>query len=619
MPISRNPRMDRRRRLLRENGDEEPQDNTITRRRSRRSSEVESLEPTGTKRKAGYSQDVRKACGQRLVQLIPVRRRSFAAVCLVSLLIPGLLLTAHYLIHVKGLNNWWRHPLAVAMDVGHSRSIAAWLSSQLWLLCLAATVLTFQLRKHKLDDYNGEYRLWSWLVLTCLVASIDATTDITQLFASALDRWTQLNLGWSGPAVVDSTLAVLVGMLGLRMCTELKTVPMSLVLWLTGLIAWAASAALARPELKLEMSEPIRYWLISVFWIGGLTVIWLAALTYLRSIYVEAQRRFLLRGRMASAGVPLGQRIRESMPNMPRFRRGPTDEDGLPIEAPTPGSSRWAMPTMPSFLKRNRPSPASDALATPAPRRNRRARQDEPTDAPTNQTSAKHNQAATSQPNTNSDEPQQPAESTSRRGLGGFLRRSSSTSTPDENPVAPIAKDSAAKDSATPSQAKPSRLGNWLRRPKDDEEPDEYRKVSALTPEKPSANSVRSKQEREAPLDNEDDEPKQRRKWIPKLPRPNLRRPKLPSLPKPNIRGFISRLKMPKLPSLRLAPPKDEEDGTPEAQPPQELRPVSESRQLPGTTASHDEDYFDDDNDERPLSKAERKRLRRNQQQRRSA
>ncbi len=612
MPISRDARMDRRRRLLRENGDDEPQSNVTTRRRSRRPSEEELPEIAGAKRKAGYSQDVRKACGQRLVQLIPVRRRSFAAVCFISLLIPGLLLTAHYLIHVKGLNDWWRHPLAVAMDVGHSRSIAAWLSSQLWLLCLAATVLTFQLRKHKLDDYNGEYRLWSWLVLTCLVASIDATTDITQLFASALNRWTQLNLGWSGPAVVDSTLAVLVGMLGLRMCTELKSVPLSLVLWLSGLVAWAASAALARPELKLEMSEPIRYWLISVFWLGGLTVIWLSALTYLRSIYVEAQRRFLLRGRLASAGVPLGQRIRESMPSMPGFRRGTAAEQELQAEGEGLQRSRWGMPSMPNFLKRNRVQSEPDVAPPSASSRARGVREHEVIAVPSTQPSTRQIDAVPARHSASTAEHEQLAEPAARRGLGGFLRRNSRADSPVDKSV--------ARDSNAVAEPKPSRFGNWLRRPKDSDEAEEYRKVSKTRPEKSSIASDRSKRNREQLVDDESAEPVQRRKWIPKIPRPNFTRPRIPTIPKPNLGGFLSRLKMPKLPSLRLAPPEELDADDLSLKQPRELRPVSSDNQFPGTNASQEEDFFDDDNDGRPLSKAERKRMRRIQQQnRRSA
>ena len=309
MALARDTRMDRRRRILRESVES---DARAPAPRAARGVPAEGESPSG-KRAAGYSQDVRRACGQRLVQLIPVRRRSYAAVVLASLLAPALLLGAHYMIYVSGRLPWYGHPLAIAFDASHPRGIAAWLSSNLWLLCLGATTLTFQLRRHKLDDYNGEYRLWFWLVVTCLVASVDATTDITGAFGLALDRWTRLNLGWSGPAVVEATLAVLVGMLGVRLCSELKAVPTSLVLWLAGLAAWGASAALHRQELQVEISIQLRIWLAAALWLGGLSVIWLAALSYLRRTYIDAQRRFLLRGGLAAPGVPI-KRARRKVP-----------------------------------------------------------------------------------------------------------------------------------------------------------------------------------------------------------------------------------------------------------------------------------------------------------------
>jgi hypothetical protein len=553
MPISRDARMDRRRRLLRDTVDDDSQESSAApRRSSRRAGPPGEADEISPKRKAGYSQDVRKACGQRLVQLIPVRRRSFAAVVAVSLLIPGLLMGAHYLIHVTGQLQWWRHPLAIALDIGHPRSIAAWLSSQLWLLCLGATVLTFQLRKHKLDDYKGEYRLWFWLVLTCLVASIDATTSITELFSLALDPWAQSQLGWSGPAIVDATLAVLIGMLGLRMCSELKVVPFSLVWWLAGLVAWAVSAALARPEFRLEMSAPHRYWLTSTCWLGGLTLIWLAALTYLRTIYVEAQQRFLLRGRLASSGVPLGQRLRNSLPAMPRFRRTVEGQEELGGEAAQGAAAapRWKLPGMP----------------------------------------VKENSA-------------------------------------EEHPT--------GGKKSTDSPGSKSGFGGWLRRAKDNDEAEEYRKVSS------AKSNATTEQDTEAVE-------KPGRRWLPKLPRPKLPvaripRPKL-SLPKfsrsaaadsqsppektaqtktkEKRPGWLSRIKLPtvSLSALKLQPPSEQSDSTFSPQTPgrlKEVQPVSNNaRPLPGTQPVEDQDaYFDqDEQDGRQLSKAERKRLRRNQQ-----
>ena len=132
-------------------------------------------------------------------------------------------------------------------------------------------MLTFRLRRHKLDDYQGEYRLWFWLVTTCIIGSLDSTTGVTEIFGQSLDRWSQLNLGWSGKAVVQATLATLIGILGLRLCSELKNVPTSLIFWLLGLVAWAASATLSQELFKIDLSSQFRYWLRSALWIGGMT------------------------------------------------------------------------------------------------------------------------------------------------------------------------------------------------------------------------------------------------------------------------------------------------------------------------------------------------------------
>lgn len=657
MPISRDARTDRRRRLLRDNGDDETQPAGATRRSHRKTDAEVGQDSLGAKRKAGYSQDVRKACGQRLVQLIPVRRRSYAAVCLISLLIPGFLLAMHYWIHVTGQLPWWRHPLAVALDVGHPHSIAAWLSSQLWLLCLAATVLTFQLRRHKLDDYNGEYRLWFWLVLTCLVASVDATTSITKLFAQALDRWTQLNIGWSGPAVVDSTLAVLIGMLGLRMCSELKAVPLSLVLWLCGLVSWAGSAALARPELKLEMTAPIRYWLISTLWLGGLTLIWLSALTYLRSIYAEAQQRFLLRGRLASEGRPLGQRLRESIPAMPQFMRrasaNPATGTSVGDSSDGQKAERSRRRAQTSEAEATLPSKNSPAASSPAESPSTPAR-------PSTATASSPRAASAGQDSENGASP--------RRGLGRFLRRASSSDSrePSNSSAPPTAstrsnEKAAEKSAARPQDAKSSRWGGWLRRGKDDDQADEYRKVSpgneaagdrraqrAAAKELKATQRSQAKQARLADKNKgatDAEQPQSARRWLPKLSRPTL--PKItrsqapkppkdsapqhhrsqakPSQDKPG--GLWSRLKVPSisLSALRLQPPGESVSPERPAEAPQSMRPVIENRPLPDTHASYVDSFDDDeendaDGDGRPLSKAERKRMRRLQQQnRRSA
>ena len=321
MAISRDSRMDRRRRVLRDSSQSASAAQSTG---GSRSAADAAADAAGGKRPVSYSQDVRQACSLRLMQLIPVRRRSFLAVLALSLSVVGALLAAHYLIYVSGHLPWYGHPLAVALEATHPQSIAAWLGSHLWLLCLGATILAFQVRRHRLDDYNGEYRLWFWLVLTCLLASLDSTTHLTELFGYALDRWSQLNLGWSGRAVVQSTLAALIAVLGLKLISELKSVPFSLICWLGGLLAWAGSAALAQEMLRIDISLQMRFWLRATLWLGGLTLIWMAALSYLRRVFMEAQQRFPLSRRLTrgKSAPPLGQRLRQALSLIGRSSRG---------------------------------------------------------------------------------------------------------------------------------------------------------------------------------------------------------------------------------------------------------------------------------------------------------
>jgi hypothetical protein len=588
--------MDRRRRFLRENVEDGSQASPNQRRPSRKRSVPDNLpEASSAKKTAGYSQDVRKACGQRLVQLIPVRRRSFAAVVAVSLLVPSLLLTAHYLIYVSGQLPWYGHPLALTLDASHPRSIAAWLSSHLWLLCLATTVLTFQLRRHKLDDYNGDYRLWFWLVLTCLIASIDATTNITDLFGMALDPWSQINLGWSGPAVVHATLAVLIAMLGLRLCTELKAVPTSLIFWLLGLVAWAGSAALGRDELKVDLSVQFRIWLASALWLGGLTAIWLSALAYLRNTYIEAQRRFLLRGRLANHGVPLGQRLRESIPTLPSFRRKASEEDSHGEADPRPASSRWGLPT---FMKRRDDSELKAVEAESAAN----VKQPAPTPEPKARESA-GSRSAVEAPTT---------ETNKARGLGGFLKRSTSETKVAENLTG--SDTSLAPEQAANASTTKNGWTGWLRKPKDDGQAEEYRKLKSQA-------SAESRSQNTASSTTETDESQPRRGWIPKLSRTKTPRAKSPATKTPKEGGIFSKIKLPKfkLPSLRLPPPGESDDEDSQSRRPS--RPVDSNRALPSTqpnspqTNSPSQLDSEEDDNSRPMSKAERKRLRRLQQQ----
>ncbi len=604
--------MDRRKRILRESlpADAESASVATGRSRSRRSSEIEDdAEEPLRRRGAGYSQDVRRACQHRLVQLIPVRRRAYLVTIFVSCLVPALLLLTHYLIYVNGYLNWYGQPLAVLLDASHPRSIAAWLSGQTWLLCLASTILTFQLRRHKLDDYNGDYRLWFWLVSTCVIGSLDSTTRVIDVFGDALNRWSMLNLGWTGPAVVQATLALLIGMLGVRLCSELKTVPTSLVFWLVGLVAWAGSAALGQEMLRIDISIQFRIWLRSALWLGGLTAIWLSALSYLRFVYIEAQRRFLLRGRLAaSVSSTWKERISESMPAMPTIptflSRRPVEEEAEPVEVNKKSREKAAQVTLqpdanalvaalrrfglPSFMKRK----TADVGDTSHEVSSGIHPQDE-------RTQPREEQRTTSQPN--------PSVQASQTGNGPLSQtrrteaaapsaasRSQSTSaatnasTNKERSAAPqTVEQKTAEQTAAPA-ARRSWLGRLVSKPNMSVDASEYPNV------KKTAKSTGT------------DGAAPRRGWMPKLSLPKILR--VPRLKLPKLSMPKMSLPKLKLPSLRLPPPESNSASDSQVEKKPDARSLPASKPLPTTNGPASQAV---ENGGRPLSKAERKRLKR--------
>ena len=648
MPLSRSPQMDRRRRTMRENlsvvsdGSDEAR---ISPSRTARNAELPEL--TKKERGVAYSHSVRGACQQRVVQFIPVRKISLAGAIAASAATPLILIILHYLVFVSGTLNWSGHPMSALLNANSPRSLAAWLCSHLWLMCLGATVLTFRLRKHKLDDYDGEYRLWFWLVFTCLIGSMDSTTRVTELFGAALDRWSQLHVGWSGIAIVNATLATLVGLLGLRLCSELKAVPTSLVLWLTGLMCWAGSAALSQSMFQLEMSSATRAWLRASLWLSGLTSIWLCGLFYLRATFMEAQKRFLSRALSNSQAVPWQQRLRDALPKMPRFGRASADEQ---LEEEEPVAKR---------RKRVRPNTETADNDEQDARQRTNDRRD--TDGRDMQRDIDRRDVArpvvaksgTTSGNTNERDDSSSAEPTKRRwgfGLGNLALRppaaradgKGNSSANDATPRSQAAQDAdvnreygkksgwfgrrqtesnsddqknqqrptrtdkersdnrADKTAADSTTAKRSLRDRFsFKRTALTEEQLAQRDAKQAARDKARADKANAKSAKSTRTADDAAEGSTKRGWLPKpkLPKLSLPKAKFPSL---------------KLPSFRLPPPKagDASANSSRTQVPN----IDNSRPLPSTGGPRPNavDQDQDDNG-RNLSKSERKRLKRMQ------
>jgi hypothetical protein len=329
MSFSRSHRNDRRRRVIRESIASDSEfaiESARAQRKARRASIDDRTESFHSGyRDPGYSQAVRKTCQQRLTQFIPIRAGSLTLVLMTMWTVWGLLLLAHYLLHVRGNENGQSSLLILQLfDVRSPHSIANWMACQLWMLTALVAWMIFRIRQHKLDDYRAKYRIWIVLACIALFSSFDTATSALFLLGQSIDGWTRKEIGYGGWPLVLASYASLVALMGLRLSSELKGTPTAVLSWFAGLLGWACAALLGTGLLKLNWSPGTIDLTVGACWLGGVLLVFQAAGMYLRYCYLQAQKRFIERAVAAPGkfGVSL-----PSMPRMPWSRSHTDDVD----------------------------------------------------------------------------------------------------------------------------------------------------------------------------------------------------------------------------------------------------------------------------------------------------
>lgn len=203
-------RDDRRRRALVEDAAAATDGGGLSSKAARRSA---------TKEPVLYTERARVECHPRTSDFIPRRNWVLALICLLGLLAIGGLLGLHYAIgqsELKGIAT------LRAFDVSARSSIAGWLCAILLLASSVLSVLIYSVRRFRLDDYRGRYRLWLWVATAWLVMSVEAVAGLSDAVQTLLPHWTA-QLGpanglawWLGP------WGLAMGALALRTVLEVR-------------------------------------------------------------------------------------------------------------------------------------------------------------------------------------------------------------------------------------------------------------------------------------------------------------------------------------------------------------------------------------------------------------
>lgn len=129
-------------------------------------------------------------------------------------------------------------------QLAHGGSLIGWFSSTLLTLAAAGSVLTYSIRRHRLDDYRGSYRLWLWSAAAWLVMSIDATANLHTPFSDAMTAATGWSMAGNSAVWWIGVWGMLMLVLAIRLGIETRDCRSAMVGVIATFSLWTAALAI---------------------------------------------------------------------------------------------------------------------------------------------------------------------------------------------------------------------------------------------------------------------------------------------------------------------------------------------------------------------------------------
>ena len=192
----------------------------------------------------------------RWFSLVPVRRRALISWSLAVGSLATLLCAAHYA-SVTWPSIAYRPEIARALRLDRPDSFGRWVTSALLALCAGISLLIYQLRRHKNDDFRGHYRLWRLVLIVMMLASVDSVASIVEWSGALLDAGFGKRVALSGNDWLRIVLSIAGAVLALRLSVEVRRSKWSLV---TMLLAWGILALSIAARWNLFTIDSIGRW-----------------------------------------------------------------------------------------------------------------------------------------------------------------------------------------------------------------------------------------------------------------------------------------------------------------------------------------------------------------------
>lgn len=235
---------------------------------------------------AGYSTHVRRRLRGRWYSLVPVRRRSMLLLATAVMSVAVALCVAHWMAVL------WpplvaRAELARPLRLDRPDSFGSWLRAALFAGSAVLSLLIYQLRRYRNDDYLGSYRIWPPLIVLMLVASIDSVCRLVPWIGSILEWSTGDGSLMAGSDWVRIVITIGGMALALRVVAEVWRSPVAMPLMTLAIVGLALPTA-ARWGI-VGTGTRFRWLILTSAPTVGAAALWLSCVAYLRMLFREVR------------------------------------------------------------------------------------------------------------------------------------------------------------------------------------------------------------------------------------------------------------------------------------------------------------------------------------------
>jgi hypothetical protein len=143
--------------------------------------------------------------------------------------------------------------LPAALDLNSKGSLGNWYSSLILLAAASVALIVYSVRRHRIDDYQGRYRIWLWAAACWFLLATDQAASLREGFRELMIGLTGSRLFGCGDIWWASVYTLLLGSVGSRLIIDMRANwPAMISLVLAGMVSGLAMAM----RLGLTWLEP---------------------------------------------------------------------------------------------------------------------------------------------------------------------------------------------------------------------------------------------------------------------------------------------------------------------------------------------------------------------------